>query len=89
MNSTLKSLLFWVALAVIVLLIWSLATNFNRQGEDVPFSMFVEKVKKDEVDKVTFTGNAIVGEYMKVAPASPTGTTISRTTRTTRTRSPR
>jgi cell division protease FtsH len=78
-NSTLKSLLFWVALAVIGLLIWSLATNFNRQGDEIPFSVFVEKVKKDEVEKVTFTGNAIVGDYKSPDPTSTTGSKAFRT----------
>jgi cell division protease FtsH len=78
-NSTLKSLLFWAALVVIGLLIWSLLTNYQRAGEDVQFSVFVEKVKGGQVASVTFTGNAIVGEYKT---ADTTSTNNSKAFRT-------
>ena len=79
MNSTLKSLLFWVALVVIGLLIWQLTTTFQRAGQPIAFSSFIDKVKANEVDKVTFTGNAIVGETKTVDASTPNGTKAFRT----------
>jgi len=78
-NSTLKSLLFWVALVVIGLLIWQLTTTFQRAGQPIAFSSFIDKVKANEVDKVTFTGNAIVGETKTVDASTPNGTKAFRT----------
>jgi len=78
-NSTLKSLLFWVALAIIGLLIWSLATNFQRAGEDIQFSAFLEKVNANQVAKVTFTGNAITGELKTVDAVAPAASKAFRT----------
>ena len=72
MNSTLKSLLFWVALIVVGFLVWELSTSFQRAGGEIDFSKFVQAVKDESVSKVTFTGNAIQGEYKTPLAADTT-----------------
>jgi cell division protease FtsH len=79
MNSTLKSLLFWLALIVVGLLVWELSTNFQRAGTPIPFSKFVQEVNLDRVERVTFTGTAITGEYKTADPTSPQDSKAFRT----------
>ena len=44
MNSTLKSLLFWMALVVLGVLIWNFSTRFQKPERTVTFSEFSEAV---------------------------------------------
>jgi cell division protease FtsH len=62
-NSTLKSLLFWVVLVVVGFLIWEFSANFQRSETLIAFSDFLDKVDTDNVAKVQFTGTEISGEY--------------------------
>ena len=68
MNSTLKSLLFWMALVVVLALIWQFST-WPASGTQIPFSDFytraIEKTPSD-VAEVTFTGNEITGKFAGV-----------------------
>ncbi len=66
MNSTLKSLLFWMALVVVLALIWQFSTALNGGGAQITFSEFMTRVKNKEVAEVTFTGNEIAGKYTVV-----------------------
>ena len=64
MNSTLKSLLFWMVLVVILALIWSFSTTLQSSASDIKFSEFLEHVNnKHDVAEVTFVGNDITGTY--------------------------
>ena len=60
MNSTLKSLLFWFVLVVILALIWNFST-FPSSSKDMAFSDFVASVNKGDVAAVTFVGKEITG----------------------------
>ena len=42
MNSTLKSLLFWMALVVLGVLIWNFSTHFQKPERTVTFSEFMQ-----------------------------------------------
>ena len=57
MNSTLKSLLFWMVLVVVGVLIWNFSTTFQRTPNTMPFTMFLQHVEKGEVKEVVITGN--------------------------------
>jgi len=59
-NSTLKSLLFWFVLVVILALIWNFST-FPSSSKDMAFSDFVASVNKGDVAAVTFVGKEITG----------------------------
>ncbi|HUL75120.1 MAG TPA: ATP-dependent zinc metalloprotease FtsH [Vicinamibacterales bacterium] len=63
MNSTLKSLLFWMVLVVIGALIWQFSTNFQRNTDEISFSEFLQKVNSSQVAQVTFKGTEITGKY--------------------------
>jgi cell division protease FtsH len=61
-NSTLKSLLFWVVLVVILGLIWQFSLNWQSGSTEITFSEFLAKVQAKEVAEVTFTGDEITGK---------------------------
>ena len=70
MNSTLKSLLFWMVLIVVGILIWQFSANFQRQESVVSFTEFLQDVEKQNVKAVTISGNEIVGEYVTMSALS-------------------
>jgi cell division protease FtsH len=61
LNSTLKSLLFWMVLIVVVVLIWNFSTTFQRSESPMAFSQFLQYVEKSEVETVVITGSEITG----------------------------
>ena len=61
MNSTLKSLLFWMVLVVVGVLVWTFSTRFQAHDSAVSFSNFVQQVEQGQVASVTITGNEITG----------------------------
>ena len=61
MNSTLKSLLFWMVLVVIGVLVWNFSTRFQRSDQAISFSTFMTQVVAGQVSSVTITGNEISG----------------------------
>ena len=61
MNSTTRSLLFWMVLVVAVVLVWSLSSQFRTGDTPVDFSEFIRWVDTGVVDRVELTGNEIVG----------------------------
>ena len=60
MNSTFKSLLFWLAIVVAAIAIYQYS---SLQASDTPYSFttFLDKVELKEIAEVTFTGNKITG----------------------------
>ena len=68
MNSTLKSLLFWMVLVGVALLIWNFSANFNRGPQQIPFTTFLKEVADGKVAEVTITGNDISGKYQTGTP---------------------
>jgi cell division protease FtsH len=61
LNSTLKSLVFWIVLVVIGLLVYNLSQQLQKPPDIVAFSDFLTQVEKEQVAKVTITGNEITG----------------------------
>ena len=61
MNSTLKSLLFWMVLVVVGVLIWNLSQTFRPNPAEIPFSTFLDRVEEGKVVSVEITGNRIKG----------------------------
>ena len=64
MNSTLRSLLFWMVLVVVGVLIWNFSQTFQAREEVIPFSEFVQQLDTNKIDKVTITGQEIVAVYV-------------------------
>ena len=61
MNSTLRSLVFWMVLIVVVVLIWNFSAQFQTRDNSVTFSEFIRWVDAGQVETVTLTGNEITG----------------------------
>ena len=61
MNSTTRSLLFWMVLVVVVALIWNLSSQFRAGEAPLAFSEFIRMVDTGQVDRVELTGNEVVG----------------------------
>ncbi len=61
MNSMPRSLLFWMVLVVVVVVIWSLSSQFQTGDTPISFSEFIRWVDTGQVDRVELTGNGIVG----------------------------
>jgi cell division protease FtsH len=59
LNSTLKSLVFWMVLVVVGVLVWSFSTKFQVSQKPETFSEFMSRVDAGQVAKVTITGNDI------------------------------
>ena len=59
MNSTLKSLVFWVVLVLVGGLVWNFSTRFQTAQKPETFSEFMSKVDAGQVARVTITGNEI------------------------------
>ena len=77
MNSTLKSLLFWMLLVVLGVLIWNFSSDWAGRNETkITFTEFLQKVQDKQVVSVKITGNDIVGD---MAGATGTGSAKFRT----------
>jgi cell division protease FtsH len=61
LNSTLKSLLFWMVLVVVGVLIWNFSNTFRPGPGEIPFSTFLNYVEEGKVVKVQIVGNRIKG----------------------------
>ena len=61
MNSTLKSLLFWVALVVIAVVIYNVSTKLQNGENQMEFSAFMAQVKNGGIQKVLIRGQEITG----------------------------
>jgi cell division protease FtsH len=68
LNSTLKSLLFWMVLVVVGVLIWNFSAQFNRNPRSITLTDFLKKVEAGEVAAVEITGNDIKGTYTTTGP---------------------
>src|SRR5688500_3882065 len=76
LNSTLKSLLFWMVLVVVGVLIWNFSTTFQRSAPQMAFTEFLQKVQNGDVISVVMTGNQITG---KISSQAGNGTEDFRT----------
>ena len=63
MNSTLKSLVFWMVLVVVAVGVWNFSAHFQPTSKPIAFSQFLADVQADKIDKVVITGQEISGSY--------------------------
>jgi cell division protease FtsH len=59
LNSTLKSLVFWMVLVVVGVLVWNVSTRFQPNQKPQRFSEFMANVDAGQVARVTITGNEV------------------------------
>jgi cell division protease FtsH len=68
LNSTLKSLLFWMVLVVVGVLIWNFSNTFTGKSENaLPFSQFMQHVEDGQVQSVVMVGHEITGQMNNTA----------------------
>jgi cell division protease FtsH len=67
LNSTLKSLLFWIVLIGVGIMIWSFSAGFQRGPAPISFTDFLQEVRDGQVHSVVMTGNQITGKRNGVA----------------------
>ena len=64
MNSNVKTAIFWVVLACLGIILWSVVrTNAGRQDQELSFSRFMDQVEAGRVREVTLTGMEVKGKY--------------------------
>jgi cell division protease FtsH len=79
LNSTLKSLLFWIVLVIVGALIWNFSATFQAQSRQIHFSEFLKQVEQGQVVNVIITGDEITGanraqeKFRTFAPAQYEG----------------
>ena len=64
MNTTVKSVVFWVAMLVLVGLVWNFSSRFQRAESNVSFTEFINWVDSGQVATVTITGNELTGQML-------------------------
>jgi cell division protease FtsH len=62
-NSTVKTIVFWVFIVACLLLLWNVVQKSTGMGKDqeIPFSAFMDKVQQGQVKDVTVAGNEVRG----------------------------
>ena len=70
MNSTVKTALLWVVIIVLVFLLWSLFQTTKGTSQAIPFSEFLDRVNKGQVERVTIRGDEIRGTMKANVPAN-------------------
>ena len=70
MNSTLRSLVFWMVLVVIGALVWHLSTTLQKPATLLTFSDFMDLVVKQEVEDVTIARDEVTGNLRNAEPKS-------------------
>ena len=61
MNSTLKSLLFWMVVVVVGVLIWNVSTKLQQNEQQVRFSDFMASAEAGKIQSVVITGQDVTG----------------------------
>jgi cell division protease FtsH len=61
LNSTLKSLVFWMVLVAIGALVWNFSSKLQNNPQAISFSEFVSMVDSGQVASVDISGNEITG----------------------------
>jgi cell division protease FtsH len=60
-NSSLKSLVFWMALVIIGVIVWNFSTQLQTSLQPLSFSEFMASVDAGQIERVTIAGNEITG----------------------------
>ncbi len=67
MNATIKNLLLWMVILVLIILAWNVFKTGATAVEEISFSRFLTQVSQGHIQKVTIRGEEIRGTY---SPAS-------------------
>jgi cell division protease FtsH len=67
LNATIKNLLLWMVILVLIILAWNVFKTGTTAVEEISFSSFLTQVSQGHIQKVTIRGEEIGGTY---APSS-------------------
>ena len=67
MNATIKNLLLWMVILVLIILAWNVFKTGATAVEEISFSRFLTQVSQGHVQKVTIRGDEIRGSYNAAA----------------------
>ena len=76
MNATIKNLLLWMVILVLIILAWNVFKTGATAVEEITFSRFLTQVSQGHVQKVTIRGDEIRGTY---APSAGKRETLFKT----------
>jgi cell division protease FtsH len=63
LNATIKNLLLWMVILVLIILAWNVFKTGATAVEEITFSQFLDQVAQGHVQKVTVRGEEIRGTY--------------------------
>ncbi len=65
MNSTVKTIVFWLVIVLSAFLLWEVvrASNSGQKEKPVNFTQFLNDVEQGNVKEVTITGQEVTGKY--------------------------
>jgi cell division protease FtsH len=64
MNSNVKTAIFWVVLIMVVVLLWTVVRQGQKNADrPLSFTQFMEEVRAGKISKVTITGMEVQGVY--------------------------
>ncbi len=65
MNSTVKTIVFWVLIATCLIVLWHVVQSGTGTGKDqeIPFSKFLSDAQQGQVSDVTVVSNEVHGHY--------------------------
>ncbi len=77
MNSTVKTVVFWLVILLSAVLLWTVVKNSSggQKDKEINFTQFLSDVNQGNVAKVTITGQQVKGEYKDKAPFHTTAPT--------------
>ncbi|HEX5133924.1 MAG TPA: ATP-dependent zinc metalloprotease FtsH [Thermoanaerobaculia bacterium] len=67
MNATIKNLLLWMVILVLIILAWNVFKTGATAVEEISFSQFLDRVAQGHVQKVNIRGEEIRGTYAAAA----------------------
>jgi cell division protease FtsH len=76
LNATIKNLLLWMVILVLIILAWNVFKTGAAAVEEITFSRFLSQVNQGHIQKVTIRGEEIRGQY---APSSGKRDTVFKT----------
>jgi cell division protease FtsH len=76
LNATIKNLLLWMVILVLIILAWNVFKTGATAVEEISFSRFLNQVTQGHVQKVTIRGDEIRGTY---APSAGKRETLFKT----------
>src|SRR5580704_16346309 len=76
-NSSVKTIMFWVFILICLMLLWGVVQKSANMGKDteVPYSDLFDKVQSGQVQDATIQGNELHG-HLKISPKDQFHTTI-------------